>query len=62
MDKLLIHITPNKKIKLTGNDAPTLLGSLQLIPSELKFKFQNEVMRKLLKYKIENSAALTVVK
>jgi hypothetical protein len=40
MKKLLIQITPDKKIKLTGNDAPTLLSFLQLSPSEFKFNFQ----------------------
>jgi hypothetical protein len=56
MKKLLIQITPNKKVKLTGNDAPTLLGFLQLKPSEFKYNFQREVMQKLLKYDIQNTA------
>jgi len=54
MKKLLIQITPNKKVELTGNDAPTLLGFLQLNPSELKYNFKQEVMHKLLKYNIKN--------
>jgi len=56
MKKLLIQITPDKKVELTGNDAPTLLGFLQLNPSEFKYNFQQEVMHKLLKYDIRNTA------
>ena len=56
MKKLLIQITPNKKVKLTGNDAPTLLGFLQLNTSELKYNFKQEVMHKLLKYNVKNTA------
>ncbi|MEN8211765.1 MAG: hypothetical protein ABFR31_08610 [Thermodesulfobacteriota bacterium] len=56
MKKLLIQITPNKKIKLTGNDASTLLGFLQLVPSRSKYNFHKEVMHKLLKYNIKNTA------
>ncbi len=56
MKKLLIQITPDKKVELTGNDAPTLLGFLQLNPSEFKYNFQQEVMHKLLKYNVKNTA------
>jgi len=56
MKKLLIQITPNKKVELTGNDAPTLLGFLQLNPSEFKYNFQQEVMHKLLKYNVKKTA------
>ena len=56
MKKLLIQITPNKKVKLTGNDAPTLLDFLQLNPSKFKYNFQQKVMHKLLKYNVKNTA------
>ena len=56
MKKLLIQITPDKKVKLTGDDAPTLLGFLQLNPSEFKYNFKQEVMHKLLKYNVKSTA------
>lgn len=56
MKKLLTQITPDKKVKLTGNDAPTLLGFLQLNTSEFKYNFQQKVMHKLLKYNVKSTA------
>jgi hypothetical protein len=53
--KLLIQITLNKKVEHTGSDAPTLLGFLQLNPSEFKYNFQQKVMQKLLKYNVKST-------
>ena len=62
MDRLLLHITPDKSYHSIGIDADTLLNSLELNIPDNDFKFFKKVHRKLVKNSLESAALIKEVR